>query len=298
MQTLQRQQLERALPELRTFWSDRRNIDWRDPRFDLVKAYHCAGLASLAYSSLGPLELGDDSERIKVIPSDLFRVLATQRMTLMEETLTQLDMPDSLIIQTKMVVMVAICIEKVVFVLVRGTANLHDVLVDLNFPSKSFGWGRGHRGFVDAAEEPREKLQAWLNRHPGTIRYVVGHSLGGAIAALMFLDARYGFLAGYVFGTPRLGSREVVAQLAGRPLHSVTDKHDLVPRVPPAWLGFFGLKTVLETDFLAAPTYMTGLWVGLLRLLTPRQIRGHSIEGYRASLAAMIAIVPPPNAPA
>lgn len=68
-----------------------------------------------------------------------------------------------------------------VFVVFRGTADLHDVLVDLFVMPTEHNGAQWHSGFLHFVQRPN--LQAALRRHADSPRVtLVGHSLGGANA--------------------------------------------------------------------------------------------------------------------
>jgi len=71
----------------------------------------------------------------------------------------------------------------------------------------------------------------------GYSTYVTGHSLGGAVAALV---AMYAIIDGYqveqvaTFGQPRFTTAAGVRKLSAVPLVRVVDENDMVPMLPPA----------------------------------------------------------------
>lgn len=68
-----------------------------------------------------------------------------------------------------------------VFVVFRGTADLHDVLVDLFVVPTEHNGAKYHSGFLHFIQRPN--VQAALRQHARSPRVtVVGHSLGGAYA--------------------------------------------------------------------------------------------------------------------
>lgn len=93
-------------------------------------------------------------------------------------------------------------------------------------------------------------LTAALEKHPNYKLVLVGHSLGGAVAALAGLDFKARGWDPHVttFGEPRLGNKEFNAYMDWRfnitshyeynQLHRVTHVGDPVPLLPPAEWGF------------------------------------------------------------
>lgn len=79
---------------------------------------------------------------------------------------------------------------------VRGTYSLHDLITDISCDAAPFMWSFAHRGIADSARDVHaavidklHSLQAG-RREPLNLR-VVGHSLGGGVAALLTLILRY-----------------------------------------------------------------------------------------------------------
>jgi Lipase (class 3) len=115
-----------------------------------------------------------------------------------------------------------------------------------------------HRGFRASAASLIEPVAAFCERlraHYGTldghVLYMSGHSLGGAIAMLLFLVVMVGRLrdvaplvaGAYTFGQPRVvykgGDTDRVLALSAErlwPLHRLVNCSDVVPHVPPATL--------------------------------------------------------------
>lgn len=69
-----------------------------------------------------------------------------------------------------------------------------------------------------------------------------GHSLGGALATLAAADLRNnGYtVALYSFGAPRAAGLKLSAYISAQPggNYRVTHWNDLVPQLPPVWLGY------------------------------------------------------------
>jgi triacylglycerol lipase len=104
--------------------------------------------------------------------------------------------------------------------------------------------GKIHHGFLQALD------RVWAGQvlprlAVATPLWVTGHSLGGALAALAAarcaLTGRRPVQGLYTYGQPRAGNDDfrdaLGAALSGRYFRYVNDR-DIVPRVPPAALGF------------------------------------------------------------
>lgn len=120
------------------------------------------------------------------------------------------------------------------FVAFRGTKTLEDILTDatvLPVPSTSIARGSVHMGFQQRAKDfDPLMLLPWLNENSKDKVILVGHSLGGAVALLAFLNVlkvesinglqllREGRLRCITFGAPLVGDRyfaEDVKNIAG-----------------------------------------------------------------------------------
>ncbi|MEO8135818.1 MAG: lipase family protein, partial [Betaproteobacteria bacterium] len=132
----------------------------------------------------------------------------------------------------------------------RGTEQgLADWMTNLSLGKKRWEQGpaRVHGGFLRALDSVWDEIAAELDRLSCPLFYT-GHSLGGALATLA--GARRTPVAIYTFGSPRVGDAAFVTLTAGLPIHRVDDDRDVVPTVPPQWLGFRhagALKTVRES---------------------------------------------------
>ena len=91
-----------------------------------------------------------------------------------------------------------------------------------------------HTGFDQDARAVWKDAQPYLKK--GYQTYIVGHSLGGAVAAIlgiyMFEDG-YKVAKIYTYGQPRFTTSAGVAKLGFLPLMRVVDENDVVPLLPP-----------------------------------------------------------------
>lgn len=148
----------------------------------------------------------------------------------------------------------------VAFVVFRGTemklSDLHTDFMCSKVPIA--GWGSVHKGFHEATNSAFLEVAREIYRpdFPPVDKFIfTGHSLGGAIAEL-FVGAR---LRGnepthglYTFGAPRVGDADYQKafdryvrgpQKIPHPsfrlhVHRAINNRDLVPALPPEWLGF------------------------------------------------------------
>ena len=91
-----------------------------------------------------------------------------------------------------------------------------------------------HTGFDQDARAVWKDAQPYLKN--GYQTYLVGHSLGGAVAAILgiyMIEDGYKVDKIYTYGQPRFTTATGVAQLGFLPLMRVVDENDLVPLLPP-----------------------------------------------------------------
>lgn len=153
------------------------------------------------------------------------------------------------------------------WVMIRGTANLPNIRDDLEFVGREeheLGINV-HAGFDNSLQECLPWIIARLD--PEKPVWVVGHSLGGAVAALLIatLDHR-GFtdVSGITFGQPKFTDSHGVAKLAHLRLLRIVHEEDPVPLLPPAMIegrvissyAHLGPEVIIRKDghfsFLAA----------------------------------------------
>lgn len=125
------------------------------------------------------------------------------------------------------------------YVSARGTANLENVLLDAEY-SKRLDDSAGvylHRGFEVSARAAYDTVRHLLT--PGYRVNLTGHSLGGAMAAILMMYASEdGYEIGEVvtFGQPKVTDERGVRRYAAFPVLRVVDCRDPVPLVPPLTL--------------------------------------------------------------
>jgi triacylglycerol lipase len=129
-------------------------------------------------------------------------------------------------------------------VVCRGTEphDWNDVRADLDLRTtvaETVGWV--HRGFKREVDDLWPRLEQALVNNTRTL-WFAGHSLGGAMAAICAGRCRLSYIksnprALFTFGSPRIGNRRYVnfVQLEA---YRWVNNNDIVPQVPPAWLGF------------------------------------------------------------
>jgi triacylglycerol lipase len=126
----------------------------------------------------------------------------------------------------------------------RGTEpnDWNDVKADVNaLMVVAETVGRVHRGFKREVDDLWPELENVIASDKRTL-WFTGHSLGGAMATIL---AGRCFLAHipatpkgvYTFGAPRVGTKRYINSVEVD-LTRWVNNNDIVPRVPPTWLGY------------------------------------------------------------
>jgi hypothetical protein len=292
-----------------------RGIDWSSEEFDLRKAYVCCLLAEVTYYRIPTFEL-KNANRASLIPCRYYQdLIVGGRFIDVEAMLRSADLGDFFVVVRRYAIVVGVRTPNAIFVAIRGTMYLHDWLVNLRvtqYRHEALSSACFHKGFyraVAAIMGPvSEELRKLLSRAPKEIPiYVTGHSLGGAIAALMhalwgmrssaeFVEGRgvaerwIRTRSAYTFGMPRYGNLHAV--LAFRSPYHIYNERDIVPTVPPRWLGYENCLTEFSLDgeeienFNSKETLSYIGWIAML--LSGIDIRSHSVELYRERLLSKL----------
>ncbi len=158
------------------------------------------------------------------------------------------------------------------WVILRGTANLPDVIEDLEFVGDTeheLGI-HVHSGFDKSLQECLPWVIQRLDRSRPV--WVTGHSLGGAVAELLIATLEHrGFkdVSGITFGQPKVTDARGVERLAHLKLLRVVHEDDPVPMLPPVFveMGEIGIYHHSGPELLVRPD---GKLTHLLRHLEDR----------------------------
>jgi triacylglycerol lipase len=182
------------------------------------------------------------------------------------------------------------------YVTVRGTADKKNVSEDFDISVRT---DRKtdipvHAGFDKDARAVYADAKPYLK--PGYRIAITGHSLGGAVAALVGIYAiEDGFTVERVvtFGQPRFTTAAGVSRLGFLPLTRVVDENDIIPMLPPA-VGAAPYEHVgPEIILLEGPRYVylpshdaNRLAIGeFWRSVGIADLRDHKIDKYVARIA-------------
>lgn len=152
--------------------------------------------------------------------------------------------------------------------------------------------GRVHRGFKRESDRLWEPLERLLTNNQKPL-WFTGHSLGGAIATLnagrCVLSPIPASPSGlYTFGSPRVGNRRFINYVKLNHYRWVNN-NDIVPRLPPRWLGYrHAGKELYLNAYGKVRTYTTwrrirDQWLGFLitlRAWKVDHVTDHLITSY------------------
>ncbi|MCO4782636.1 MAG: lipase family protein [Candidatus Cloacimonetes bacterium] len=135
---------------------------------------------------------------------------------------------------------------------IRGSTTVQNWIQDAKFFKVTDEWAKGikvHKGFYQSAREVFAKAKKHLRKSYQT--KITGHSLGGGVAILMGSYLKHHkYLVNEIitFGQPRITNKDGATVLRNLPLERVTVELDLVPSLPPKFLGYrhFGKSLVVK----------------------------------------------------
>ena len=313
--------LDRFRRELRRISRFFNQINWINPAFTAEKAYVNAIFSKIAYLEIPDFEVRHQS-LAKIVPCLTYlELIARGTRHVVREFLGAVEFEnmfnDVFVVTTKHVIAVGVATQKVIIVALRGTRGLYlsDWMIDLHVPRTTVYVGphevNFHSGFylaiTDCLLEIVDEVQKRTKNYSPTIPvYVVGHSLGGAMAAITFaLDSlpfyskhRFGrqitaslnVHSSFSYGMPRYGDEPAMRWLKS-PFHTYNDK-DVVPGLPPCWAGYQNAPIEYRADKKGSLQQLTqdnqGILWWLSRAHLVRGVRHHKIERYIRHLGVTV----------
>lgn len=159
----------------------------------------------------------------------------------------------------------------------KGSSNLKDFLSDIQIAVEASTQIKGkiHKGFYDILRKDSRYL--WIMKSifsldTGTTIYLTGHSLGAALATIIYCYAGTVFtdrIKLVTFGCPRLGNQEFTDQIKGDSIR-IVNNNDAVTKLPvPFWsYRHYSIKKLLgyENKFKyslsdhAIDSYYSSIW--------------------------------------
>jgi triacylglycerol lipase len=190
---------------------------------------------------------------------------------------------------------------KVQYVAIRGTANRKNLLEDVEMKIREdLALAIPvHAGFDATARVLYADMKPHLKQNYKT--YITGHSLGGAIAALLaihMVEDGYKVEKVVTFGQPKFTTTNGVEKLEFLTLTRVVDENDIVPMLPPTTIvnrlyGVYehaGPEVVLldGPHYVYLPTHDAGrISIGEFgRSLSLASLADHHMDNYLGRIAA------------
>lgn len=266
---------------------------WARPVRDGTIAYVCSCFSELAYLHLTDKELAS-SARYKLIPSLNFHALHAAGVGFDLHSTVDLDFP-SFAFETDQYLYAGFLIRDVVLVAVRGTrpTSLTDWRINLcaHLKAPAEFRERLHAGYLREAEHAAPLIADHVQQFEQAkfVRFT-GHSLGGAVASVLHRLWPYSpSLGAYAFGAPRIGDK---ASAERSPPFAYRRPWDLVPHLPPRWLGYRDadpeIDPLLDNTSDPVPSLGAVLWDWTPKPGGKPFAIQHSIERYRARLGRRI----------
>ncbi|GGX95801.1 hypothetical protein GCM10007160_24280 [Litchfieldella qijiaojingensis] len=285
-------------------WGIKNSCSWAlNEGKDVVPRALCAVIvAQISYCFITDDER-EHRNRAKVVPSDWHYTLIQQKKLDIVEILRRSDVPNIEFFHNRNFVVIGFCLGDVVFIGIRGTQFAYDWIKNIRFVRKSDSYfstsSKFHSGFYNEAVELDYKIKEYFrstlqkNSTTNVTKLCIcGHSLGGAIAALILQSQRvHGETFCYTFGAPRItnlaGQNAISQPVAFR------EALDIVPHCPPKLAGYY-------TDYLDQRNAdgsvfsskngqeLTAFPTWVRKLLVYEGVKNHSVEIYREKIRSEI----------
>jgi hypothetical protein len=266
--------------------------------FDVIRSGALAIVAHLAYCAIGSDER-KRPHRAKVVPCRAYqRLVVAEEFDFVEVMNRRLDFAGTRIVQTERFVAIIVPVKRrnMLLVGVRGTQFAYDWAINLRINKrKIFDDVEFHAGFYDEAVKLGTLInglafdQITGNQHAKV--FFAGHSLGGAVAALMSSSGSLCRVAGsYTYGSPRVCSAS--AMRAMRQPFAIRRSLDIVPHCPPSLFNYANFKIELDpagAPFKSADSLEAYFFISWIFSLTIGSfLENHSMERYRAEVLEVV----------
>ena len=262
--------------------------------FDIIKNGASTITAHLAYCAIGADER-EQRNRAKVVPCRAFQDLLSGEQVDFTDVLRSMDFSDVEVVRTKFFVAVVISVRTFLLIGVRGTQFAYDWLINFKIAKeKGIGGEYFHAGLLREAQELAECLR---NQYAKRLAdsdfaiYLSGHSLGGAVAAILNqMQFAAPINACYMFGAPRISNLKNFYALY-QPF--ATRRYlDIVPHCPPStfnYADFANQKNPNGDPYVPAggiELYFFASW--LFDLALNQFPKNHSMERYRLEVLEVV----------
>lgn len=183
------------------------------------------------------------------------------------------------------------------WIVIRGTSNVQNVYADVSYPKVDDELSNIllHKGFAYATREVYSNIKKHLDKNSEV--YIVGHSLGGASAAIMAIWLRkegYNVALCYTFGQPKITNEIGAQKYKDLPLIRVVNQGDPVPHLPPDVIldelqkdpyVHFGREVKLQPSEKSSPqnndkSIMENLW----DKIHSKHIESHYMKNYISAI--------------
>lgn len=282
-------------------WSNYHNIEWELSSFSSKKSYICSLLSQLTYRHIAKYEL-DQTSRIKLIPSEEYVSNLIQKKTFnVLAELNDMDFRDGFSIESEKLVIVGMKLRNTLFLAIRGTQSLNDGFVDLKVKKSAFAYNEEiklHRGFYKAILKEYNKIVTTISKFNNCNIYITGHSLGGAIATILFNNLLYdnnftqisiknklSLKSCYTYGMPRFTNKKSINVLT--PTFQIYNSNDIVPALPFKWLGYENFPegyNLSPNKIKKTPNDKKVSFFKFIKLINGKVFREHYIETYSERL--------------
>jgi hypothetical protein len=261
-------------------------------QFNLVQSATCAIVAHLAYCAIGADEM-ERRNRAKVVPCRVFQTLIMELGFDFAAIMAGMDFPNVGIVRTTYFVAIIIPVRDKLLIGIRGTQFAHDWAINIKIAKSKdeisgdyfhAGYLREAEAFDAALKEQLLTRYASVLARPNAAIYIGGHSLGGAVGAL--INRWEGIRGCYLFGAPRIGKERRVSR--NNEPFAMRRYLDIVPHCPPSTFGYADLANQVKPNgepFEGAGGLELHFFASWLTQLAVRQFPiNHRIERYRLEL--------------